>query len=80
MLEARVNQQDTFDIRKGLRLFLIRPSVEPNCACQQAFPLIQKSNVIVFDHSMFRSGMEFFVSSVEALTHAMKREPNLASF
>ena len=74
MLEATVNQQDTFGIRKGSRLFLIPPSVVPNCACQQDFPLIQKPDMLVFDNSMFHSGMEFFVSSDEALAHAVKRE------
>lgn len=80
MLEAMVNQQDTFDVRKGSRLFLIPQVIELNCACLQLLPLVQKTNELVFDHSMFHSGMEFFVSSFDALLNASKREQNPASF
>lgn len=80
MLEAMANQQDTFGIRKGSRLFLIPLSIELNCACQPVLPLIQKSKEFVFDHSMFRSDMEFFISSVDALINDAKREQDPAWF
>jgi len=80
MLEVKVHQQITYDALTESKAILLIPTTGLNHQTQPTFHLlpapvlIQKTNSVISDNSMFHPDMEFFVDPASGYVTFSKQE------